>query len=131
MWEKKKLLVTSNFFFSHNVFKSCLLLMRQNEYLWSKGIRTFGSHLKYSSKNVCRTYPQIKLSGKSSYSYDLNCKPLYLHSYSNYWTVTKCRCLINPFPNKPWPRAYKEMLSMNSCSAQNRTECLEFCSREF
>ena len=36
--EKEKLLVTSNFFFSHNVFKSCLLLMRQNEYLWSKGL---------------------------------------------------------------------------------------------
>ena len=28
----------SNFSFSHNVFKSCLLLMRQNEYLWSKGL---------------------------------------------------------------------------------------------
>ena len=25
-------------FFSHNVFKSCLLLLRQNEYLWSKGL---------------------------------------------------------------------------------------------
>ena len=23
----------------NNVFKSCLLLMRQNEYLWSKGLR--------------------------------------------------------------------------------------------
>ena len=23
--------------FSHNVFKSCLLLLCQNEYLWSKG----------------------------------------------------------------------------------------------
>ena len=34
--EKEKLLVTSNFSFSHNVFKSSLLLMRQNEYLWSK-----------------------------------------------------------------------------------------------
>ena len=33
LWEKEKLLVTSNFSFSHNVFKSCLLLMRQNEYL--------------------------------------------------------------------------------------------------
>ena len=38
MWEKEKLLVTSNFSLSHNVFKSCLLLMRQNEYLWSKGL---------------------------------------------------------------------------------------------
>ena len=36
--EKEELLVTSNFFFSHNVFKSCLLLVRQNEYLWSKGL---------------------------------------------------------------------------------------------
>ena len=39
--EKEKLLVTSNFFFSHNVYKSCLLLMHQNEYLWSKGLTTF------------------------------------------------------------------------------------------
>ena len=38
LWEKEKLLVTSNFSFSHNVFKSCLLLMCQNEYLWSKGL---------------------------------------------------------------------------------------------
>ena len=29
------------------------------------------------------------------------------------------------------PRAYKEMLSMISCSAQSRTQRLEFCSREF
>ena len=32
------MLVTSNFFFSHKVFKSCLLLMRQNEYIWSEGL---------------------------------------------------------------------------------------------
>ena len=38
LWEKKKLLVTSNFSFSHKVFKSCLLLMRQNEYIWSEGL---------------------------------------------------------------------------------------------
>ena len=31
-------LVTSNFSFSHNGFKCCLLLMRQNGYLWSKGL---------------------------------------------------------------------------------------------
>ena len=36
LWEEEKLLVTSNFSFSHNVFKSFLVLMRQNEYLWSK-----------------------------------------------------------------------------------------------
>ena len=32
----KEEIACCNFFFSHNVFKSCLLLMRQNEYLWSK-----------------------------------------------------------------------------------------------
>ena len=38
LWKKEKLLVTSNFSFPHNVFKSCLLLICQNEYLWSKGL---------------------------------------------------------------------------------------------
>ena len=37
LWVNEKLLITSNFF-SHNVFKSCLLLMHQTEYLWSKGL---------------------------------------------------------------------------------------------
>ena len=36
--EKEELLLMSNFSFSHNVFKSCLLLMCQNECLWSKGL---------------------------------------------------------------------------------------------
>ena len=36
---KAEIAFMSNFFFSHNVFKSCLLLMHQNEYLRSKGLR--------------------------------------------------------------------------------------------
>ena len=39
LWEKEKLHFMNNFSFSHNVFKNCLLLMRQNEYLWSKGLK--------------------------------------------------------------------------------------------
>ena len=35
-WEKEKLLVVRIFSFSHNVYKTYPLLMRQNEYLWSK-----------------------------------------------------------------------------------------------
>ena len=35
---KEKLLVISNFSLSQNVFKSCPLLMYQNEYLWNKGL---------------------------------------------------------------------------------------------
>ena len=37
--ETEKLFVTSNLSFSNNVFKSCLLLMRQSEYLWSKTLK--------------------------------------------------------------------------------------------
>ena len=33
--------VTSSFSFFHNVFKSCLMLMCQNEYLWSKGLKRY------------------------------------------------------------------------------------------
>ena len=50
LWEKEKLLIKSNFSFSHNVFKSCLLLLRQNEYLCSKGFKTMGK--KHSAKNL-------------------------------------------------------------------------------
>ena len=38
LWEKEKLLVMSYLFFSHNVFNSCLLLIRHIEYLLSKGL---------------------------------------------------------------------------------------------
>ena len=41
LWEKEKLLIMSNFSFSLNVYKSCLLLIRQKEYLWSKGLKVF------------------------------------------------------------------------------------------
>ena len=36
--KRKKLLIMSNLSFPHNVFKSSRVLMRQNEYLWSKGL---------------------------------------------------------------------------------------------
>ena len=55
--EKKKPLVTSNFSFSNNVFKSCLLLMRQNEYLWSTRIKkTFSSMLHIYREVTARCF---------------------------------------------------------------------------
>ena len=57
LWEKEKLLATSNFSFSHNVFKICLVLMRQNDYLWSKGLMLpdsfCSSDLKIRSNSLC------------------------------------------------------------------------------
>ena len=46
-WEKEKLIITSNFSSSHNGFNSCLLLMRQNEYLWSKGLSLRCTHMYF------------------------------------------------------------------------------------
>ena len=57
LWEKEKLLVTSNFSFSHNVFKSCLLLMRQNEYQWSKGLTPFSTVFQVYRQGGQCTYP--------------------------------------------------------------------------
>ena len=39
--------LNSNFSFSHNVFKCSLFLMRQNEYLWSKGLMLTEDGNKY------------------------------------------------------------------------------------
>ena len=49
LWEKEKLLIMSSFSFFQNVFKSCLLLMRKNEYLWSKG---FTQNLRKASTDA-------------------------------------------------------------------------------
>ena len=38
-WEKKKLLVTSDFFFSHSVFKRLVLQTHKNQGLFGKGLK--------------------------------------------------------------------------------------------
>ena len=42
------------FSFFHNVFKSCLLLMHQNEYLWSKGLSRQTNNL--ISRPICNFF---------------------------------------------------------------------------
>ena len=37
-WEKEKLLITSNFSFSHSVFKRLVLQTRKNQGLFGKGL---------------------------------------------------------------------------------------------
>ena len=38
LWEKEKLLIMSNFFFSHSVFKRIVLQTRKNQGLYGKGL---------------------------------------------------------------------------------------------
>ena len=40
LWEKEKLLIMSNFFFSHSVFKSLVLQTCKNQGLFGKGLKT-------------------------------------------------------------------------------------------
>ena len=40
MWEKEKLLVVSNFSFSHSVFKRLVLQTHKNQRLFGKGLNT-------------------------------------------------------------------------------------------
>ena len=41
LWEKEKLLVTSNFSFSHGVFKALVLLTGKNQGLFGKGLKRY------------------------------------------------------------------------------------------
>ena len=43
LWEKEKLLVTSNFYFSRSVFKRLLLQTRKNQGLFGKGLSNLPS----------------------------------------------------------------------------------------
>ena len=53
---KEEIARHEQFFFCHNVFKNCLLLMRQNEYLWSSGLIDHSSSIPLHGKVVGR-YP--------------------------------------------------------------------------
>ena len=77
LWEKKKLFITSNFFFSHNVFNTCLLLMRQSEYLGSKGltlyqtIPTLNDSLKRKLLKTLREKEKMLVTSISSFSHNV------------------------------------------------------------
>ena len=45
LWEKEKLLVTSNFSFSHSVFKRLVQQTRKNQGLFGKGLKEFQESL--------------------------------------------------------------------------------------
>ena len=55
LWEKEKLLVTSNFSFSHSVFKRLVLQIRKNQGLFGKGLthmQILGSSNSAASKDM-------------------------------------------------------------------------------
>ena len=67
-------IVMSNFSFSRNVFKSFLLLMRQNEYLWSKGlsITVKKSNWRQNSNQGCGN-PKFDSSNSGNFSWLVGC----------------------------------------------------------
>ena len=57
MWEKEKLLGTSNFSFSHTVFKSLALQTRENQGLCGKGLRQALQSMTSSYAKNSKTWP--------------------------------------------------------------------------
>ena len=69
LWEKEKLLVTSNFSFSHSAFKRHVLQTRKNQGLFGKGLNVpqFGVFDFIRPQNECfREYIGISLSVRPS-----------------------------------------------------------------
>ena len=52
MWEKEKLLVTSNFSFSHSVFKRLVLQTRKNQGLFGKGLNNLNGQVHLMVQSV-------------------------------------------------------------------------------
>ena len=75
--KRAKLLVTSNFFFSHYVFKSCLLLMCSNEYPWSKGWNNARMRISLLDKVDKRAMMALDRSPES-FSLQMNSTSLFL-----------------------------------------------------
>ena len=72
-WEKEKLLVMSNFFFSHNVFKSCLLLMALKMSTYGERVNPFPNKpwfLRVCSTSLLKTpWEKEKLLVMSNFSF--------------------------------------------------------------
>ena len=86
LWEKEKLLLTSNFSFSLNVFKHCLMLMRQNEYL--------GLNCQQLVK-VCTRWQNFALCQKQNVCQIMKVASESLMS----WEQAKKISQVKPFPN--------------------------------
>ena len=72
--EKEKLLVTSNFSFSHSVFKRLVLHTRKNQGLFGKGLNDISVTVEVCQNIKCIFYPTEKLSPKPN-----------IRIYSNSW----------------------------------------------
>ena len=83
LWKKEKLLVTSNFSFSHSVFKRLVLQTRKNQGLFGKGLRI----LAFVRKNVGEKDKQKMLL--------TNISP------RSFQPIQRQLKSFNPFPNKP------------------------------
>ena len=107
LWEKEKLLITSNFSFSRTVFKSCLFLMCQNEYLWSKGLKekmlvTSISSISHNVFTLSKTWIIIsstfELKSANTFNFD---QSKMLFGKPNPFYLINTSVIVNPIPVAP------------------------------
>ena len=107
MWEKEKLLVTSNFSFSHSVFKRLALQTRKNQGLFGKGFRMFGEY----ERNVVR-YGWWVQTRVDYYGRNVHVFVVWTHS------------LIHHFENVPNSRELQTTTEMLLWKGFSDTDCI-------
>ena len=75
LWEKEKLLVTSNFSFSRSVFKRLVLQTRKNQGLFGKGLTNYHTMLHFEAPKIYsggKVWEKEKLLVTSNFSFSHN-----------------------------------------------------------
>ena len=112
LWEKEKLLVMSNFSFSHSVFKRLVLQTRKNQGLFGKGLtlsQTTNFRL-FQTERVSRRQLEIWRNGRRFSKRVENTEEQFLLYPQCFQKTCAADTLkpglvlekVNSFPNKPW-----------------------------
>ena len=108
LWEKEKLLITSNFSFSHGVFKRLELQTCKNQGLFGKELRLRMLKGHRTSFNSLPQNPDLEQPKRRRFWKTLREKKkmlvtsIFFFSHSVFYSYQRAELSFNPFPNKPW-----------------------------
>ena len=88
LWQKEKLLVLSNFFFCHKVFKSRLLQKHQKVSTWGKGLSTLVEDEWCLSQSLERINGRADVQTHDPWLDIPRCYLLSYNSMTTYWAIT-------------------------------------------
>ena len=96
-WKKEKLLVTSNFSFSHSVFERLVLHTHKNQGLFGKGLKRDDSQT--NSQTYSKVQSSLTSDGQNHFVWPIRrCVAFQIKKTPQNETETH---ILNAFPNKP------------------------------